>query len=757
MEEIAACARSGARGAARPQFPHACMDGKMMKFNSTLGMITTVAAFALGSDALGTDRLVPKQYATIQLAIDASQDGDSVLVAPGSYAPFDMGDLQIAVASVAGAATTTIDAGGMATSAVRFGENATFASTLRAFTIRTGSGSLIWDGWRAGGGCFIHRGAATRSSLAATIEDCEFIGSSGGGGYGAGIWARDCNIAIRRCRFTDVHTQHHGPAIAFEVAPGDILPGELGFQSIIEDCFFGPSSSYNNGGLQIGMNSPIADCRVRVSPCEFAGNSGYYQAGAILTGGAAGSAAHELVVEQCVFRSNSASLTNAIGVALIGNNNPLFKLTLRDSVFADPGTSVRLGTGQLTLENNFFCSGNGAISGAFTDLGGNVFSCPAVTDCDLDGVDDFYATVLGLVADANANNVPDSCEGFLDVPGQYATIQAAIDAVPSGENGIIRVAAGTYNESFALNGKDVVVFGAPNGETILDGEGLTSSIATFSGGEPVTAALENLVFKNATTGTPATILNPKAKYHIGGAIFARDAFVNLRSCRFENCHTDFGGAVYVFYTTFHAEDCTFTGNAANDDGGAIMSFRSSGGVYASTFEDNRCGLSSTSSGSAIKLVGAREADGLFEIEGCTITGAPVNNFGAAVQQFEDTSGVPGVLHIKATTITNNTSGDGASGLRVAGRMQSCVLSDGTEICNNAPSNVSGPFVIDGNVVVCDCLADLSGDGQVNGFDLSHVLSGWGLTNAQGTGDVNHDGVVNGEDLAVLLSAWGSCE
>ncbi len=52
-----------------------------------------------------------------------------------------------------------------------------------------------------------------------------------------------------------------------------------------------------------------------------------------------------------------------------------------------------------------------------------------------------------------------------------------------------------------------------------------------------------------------------------------------------------------------------------------------------------------------------------------------------------------------------------------------------------------------------CVADLNGDGVVNGADLAIVLGGWG---GGGIADINGDGVVNGSDLAIVLGAWGPC-
>jgi hypothetical protein len=52
----------------------------------------------------------------------------------------------------------------------------------------------------------------------------------------------------------------------------------------------------------------------------------------------------------------------------------------------------------------------------------------------------------------------------------------------------------------------------------------------------------------------------------------------------------------------------------------------------------------------------------------------------------------------------------------------------------------------------DCPADLSGDGVVDGSDLSSVLSGWGTV----SGDITGDGTTDGSDMAVVLNSWGAC-
>jgi alpha-tubulin suppressor-like RCC1 family protein len=53
-----------------------------------------------------------------------------------------------------------------------------------------------------------------------------------------------------------------------------------------------------------------------------------------------------------------------------------------------------------------------------------------------------------------------------------------------------------------------------------------------------------------------------------------------------------------------------------------------------------------------------------------------------------------------------------------------------------------------------CIADVNGDGDRDGVDLSIVLAGWGMP---GPADINSSGTVDGVDLAFLLANWGPCQ
>jgi len=55
-----------------------------------------------------------------------------------------------------------------------------------------------------------------------------------------------------------------------------------------------------------------------------------------------------------------------------------------------------------------------------------------------------------------------------------------------------------------------------------------------------------------------------------------------------------------------------------------------------------------------------------------------------------------------------------------------------------------------------CLADLTGDGEVDGDDLAWMLASWGPIYPCTASDLNGDGEVDGDDVAILLAAWGPC-
>lgn len=377
-------------------------------------------------------------------------------------------------------------------------------------------------------------------------------------------------------------------------------------------------------------------------------------------------------------------------------------------------------------------------------------------DCDENGRIDCVEIELGQSSDADGDGVLDTCEPLL-VPSQYASVQAAIDAVAVSYVRVIEVEPGTYSQAFSLNGKNIVVRGATNGATVLDGAGLSGSIVRFAGGEPATAGVENLVFRNGTVGS---LIYPGAPFDVGGAIYGSNSSAFIRGCRFESCSADFGGAVYLIYSRSSIENCVFDRNTGINEGGGLFLYESTSRIAACLFDGNDVSVKGPGAGSAFKAVGAEATGESVELVNCTFTGNRGLLTASAIEYYENVQSNPGVLRISGCTVTANVSGivvpDGAAGLRVLGRSTSCVITGGTSICSNSPRDTSGPFLIEGSASICGCFADVTGDGLVNGGDLGALLGAWGAAGPAGVGDVNHDGLVDAQDLGILLSSWGAC-
>lgn len=79
------------------------------------------------------------------------------------------------------------------------------------------------------------------------------------------------------------------------------------------------------------------------------------------------------------------------------------------------------------------------------------------------------------------------------------------------------------------------------------------------------------------------------------------------------------------------------------------------------------------------------------------------------------------------------------------------IPDATDIASGASADLN----LDGIPDECACVADLDGNGQVDGADLAGLLAAWGACTGC-SADITADGQVQADDLAILLSSWGAC-
>lgn len=113
---------------------------------------------------------------TIQAAVDRAKDGDVVVVASGTYAPFDADNKRIEIVSRFGYQYTIVDGGSVRRCATLGHEEAQTNTVLRGFTLQngdtTGDELVLWN---CGGGV-----------CGGTVQNCYITGchaSKGGGAY----------------------------------------------------------------------------------------------------------------------------------------------------------------------------------------------------------------------------------------------------------------------------------------------------------------------------------------------------------------------------------------------------------------------------------------------------------------------------------------------------------------------------------------------------------------------------------------------
>jgi len=278
----------------------------------------------------------------------------------------------------------------------------------------------------------------------------------------------------------------------------------------------------------------------------------------------------------------------------------------------------------------------------------------------------------------------------------------AVNAAVAGDT--ILIAAGTYplTSTVQLYGKELTIRGAVDAQgrptTVLDGQG--TNIVLGALGVTDQTRFENLV-----------ITNGRADY--GGGVFLSSANPVFRNCHIRNNSARWqGGAMTLSQSASPTLiDCEITANSAGN-----TQFPGQGRAGAVT-------------------VGT----GTLTLIGCTVSGNSADGSGGAFMLQSAST-----VLLESTRICGNSaptdaqiSYNGGGGTVTQGT-DACIA----DTCSECP-------------VVPPCIADISADGVVDGFDLGQVLSAWG--NCPGcASDLNHDGVVNAVDLSVVLSGWGSC-
>jgi hypothetical protein len=368
--------------------------------------IAACAALFAASPAECATLLVPRQYPTIQLAIDSASNGDEIHVSPGTYhEQINLRGKSIELVGNVDGTRATIDGDGLRVCIIGSGEPV--SCVVRGFVIRNGS----YSGSIGGGGVSLSNSAATFRDCAfignaavgdalwsggafhslggsETIEDCSFIGNRGWNQSSASAiyHYRHGSLTVRRCIFDSNKCNFLGEAGEGRGATVKVHSEFEGGTATIEACAFigsesGSSAAYEPGsvdgevvafstGTVVEVRDSTLVCGRAARPCAVSASGGA-----------------TMTVSGC----------RGCGYDRTANGD----VTVIDSDVADRCVDCN-GDGVKDLEQvvrnpSLDANADGALD-----------SCGA--DCNADGIDDRDQILDGTLADLDGNGIPDVCD-----------------------------------------------------------------------------------------------------------------------------------------------------------------------------------------------------------------------------------------------------------------------------------------------------------------------------------------------------------
>ena len=526
-------------------------DASLPVHNSLIYVSTT------GNDT-GSIGIESSPFASIQSAIDYSQNGDTVLVQPGPYVEnitfngknIVVGSLFLTTGDTSYISQTIID-GNQNGSVVTFNSGEDSLSLLSGFTIKNGAtdfgGGIYIDlcsprleylrianntAYNRGGGLYLRHSNSFISNIVVKSNNATT-------NFGGGIYTSDSNPLLLNVRITNNNTNGYGGGvycsnsdIIIHNALIDNNTASLGFGGACFDYNSDPILSNltivdNNGAIFCENNSKIIIINSIIynndnSPIILSDN---------LT-------PCSLNISYSNIQYAESSITYNIGTVTWGKGNfdldPIFKnATIRD----------------YHINNYSPCIGAGLDTSIvpIVDLDGNPRPNPAGSNPDMGA----YENPLGAPL-----HIPIT----LNVPSEYSTIHEALNTALEGDT--ILVQPGIYYGNLVwpeINGIKLISAG-DSSNTFIDGGG---------NGNVILINPQNIVVDTTTKIIGFNIRNG-ANVNYGGGIYIEDASVVISESNINNCSAYIGGGgICINNSSCTIKNTLFNGNTSASLGGGI--------------------------------------------------------------------------------------------------------------------------------------------------------------------------------------------
>ncbi|MFL2989787.1 MAG: right-handed parallel beta-helix repeat-containing protein [Candidatus Neomarinimicrobiota bacterium] len=681
-----------------------------------------IISYLIFSTAYSDTIYVPGDYSSIQVAIDSSNELDTILVSPGFYQEninFNGKSIVLTsnyeVENDSLLISSTIIDGGEDGSVVVFNNNEGNNSVIKGFTLQNGNG--LFADPDENGTFYTYGGGVYCKGSAPTLKDLIITNNSGDEGGGGGVFCYEASPVIVGCVISENETDDVGGGLyarfsnlsisntKFISNEADLGAGcYLRNESIptLNNVEFRTNVAANSGGaIVLKDNADAVFTNVEIINNEAEGlGGGLYINNAdpsldyvliALNVASAGGGVYMRNNSNPIFNNmtlayNSSGFDGGGGVYIRDNS----ELSVSNSVFwengdfqfyfRDSGDEVELTISYSLVQNNqngVEDNNNGDLNWGQGMLEGDPYFCNgeagdfSVRENSLciDGASDgglvgYFGAGCGPINTGPVWYVSelgnDSSDGSVETP--FTSIQKAIDVSANGDT--IRLFVGEYIESFDFLSKQIVL---ESRAEELDNDTIASQTIISVG--PLGGSCIELIGQDAANVEIKNMTFSGGQSQIGGGIYIENSSPKLSGVFVKNNAAEVGGGMYINQSNVELVDITIFNNGANF-GGGVYATGSSVNIINSSLDSNLAywgaGIYSEDSNFDIEMSDLKRNYAL--IEGGAVYQSGNSFFVSECAIFEN-SGLDfggamvtynGLLDVQNSTIAGNISNYGAA-------------------------------------------------------------------------------------------------